>query len=171
MKFLAYFSLGIFLLNLGRLVAMDNAKDQAPSQQDRSKYETANYDLRLSKSDQWLQMKSQARAFIWDHWHRQKLARVVVTMYTKEGDATITTFWIEPDPAGIWHMRLEEESRTTAFLPKPRSEKREFHVYKVERVISKGASSGQRLNDSVQADADSYRLAMKDKSGESVGAW
>jgi hypothetical protein len=171
MRFLGPFSFGIFLLNLGQLIAMDNTKEQAPGQQDRSKYETANYDLRLSKADEWAQMKTEARAFIWNHWHRRKLARLVVTTYTKEGDPTETTFWIEPDPMGVWHMRLEEESRTTAFLSKPRLEKREFQVYNVERIIRKGASSGQPLKDDAHANADSYWLAMKDKSGKTVGQW
>jgi hypothetical protein len=72
---------------------------------------------------------------------------------------------------GVWHIRLEEECRTEAFLSKPRLEKREFQVYKLERVIRKGASFGQRVKDDVHANADSYRLVMKDKSGKTVGEW
>ena len=171
MKHLLTFALSICLLGSTDLKGMEQTAGRGDVERKISNYETAHYDLRLSKFEKWSQMKAEIRAFLWDHWYSRRFAKLVVTMYTKEGDPTKSTFLIEPDQSGAWHIQLDEEWVTTAFVLKPRIGKKEFGVYKIERFTKDEKRGGKRVADDAKVAGDFYKLVFKNKNGERVGEW
>ena len=66
------------------------------------------------------------RSFLWEHWKDRRLGVVKATFYTIEGDATISTSFVEPDAKGCWRISIESVSRISALLPKGKKTRREI---------------------------------------------
>ena len=150
----------LVLLNISLLILVHSEAAEQPlaargSKRVSSEYEAAVYDLTWSKFNDWPRSKQEIRTFLWSHWKNRQLATLTVTMYTKEGDPTISRFLIKPDNRGTWHIHLYVKREIAAFLPKPRVENSEFDIYKLEKSVRRGSS----------------RLVMKDKKGEIIGEW
>ena len=50
------------------------------------------------------------REFVWQQWSKQRRTKVTATFYSIEGDPTTSTYYIEPDKSGGWHIFVESES-------------------------------------------------------------
>src|SRR5262245_65407098 len=48
------------------------------------------------------QMSPKLRRFLWAHWTQKRLAHVVVTLYSIEGDPTTYNLFVEPDTDQRW---------------------------------------------------------------------
>jgi hypothetical protein len=55
-------------------------------------------------------MMPKLRCFLWEHWTQKRLAHVVVTLYSIEGDPTTYNLFIEPDRDQRWRVVAEYES-------------------------------------------------------------
>ena len=68
------------------------------------------------------QMMPKLRSFLWEHWTQKRLAHVVVTLYSIEGDPTIYNLFIEPDRDHRWRVVAEYESECCWFyaMEKPK---------------------------------------------------
>lgn len=67
------------------------------------------------------------REFIWNNWKEKRAAKLVITLYSIEGDPTINHIFIESDKAGKWIIVREYESYCCwffAFEKKKRMKKR-----------------------------------------------
>jgi hypothetical protein len=57
--------------------------------------------------------RSEMRRFLRDSWQQQRRARLLVVMTTLEGLPSLSTFYVEPDSTGAWHIVID----TVATLP------------------------------------------------------
>jgi hypothetical protein len=122
------------------------------------------------------QMMPKLRRFLWEHWTQKRLAHVVVTLYTLEGDPTTYNLFVEPDRDQRWRVVAEYERECCWFyaLEKPkRKRKREKGValYEVvERVQT--SRSDQATSPFVlggeRHEADSYILRLRRIGGENI---
>lgn len=85
-------------------------------------------------------MRPKLREFLWEHWSRKKLGRVVAIFYTIEGDPTAHNLYIEPGEDGRWRIVSEYESECCWFYSmekkkKKRERRKGVEIYDtVERV-------------------------------------
>jgi hypothetical protein len=63
-------------------------------------------------------IEANVRAFLWNHWRRCRLARVEITHYSKEGEPSTSSFFIEPDNGGVWRIAVKID-RTQWFKTAP----------------------------------------------------
>ena len=64
-----------------------------------------------------------ARQFVWDLWKTQTRGYLRQTSYSREGDPSWCTFFIEPDSAGKLHVVLECRVSRCPYISKKRCEK------------------------------------------------
>src|SRR5262245_46950054 len=115
------------------------------------------------------QMMPKLRRFLWEHWTQKRLAHVVVTLYTIEGDPTSYNLFVEPDRDQRWRVVAEYESECCWFyaMEKPkRNRKREKGVviYAVVERIRTSNSDQATLSIIPEGDrreADSYILRLR----------
>jgi hypothetical protein len=55
------------------------------------------------------------RDFLWEHWTQKRPARVVVTVYTIEGDPTTYNLFVEFDRGQRWRVVAKYESFTMSW--------------------------------------------------------
>jgi len=114
-------------------------------------------------------MNPKLRGFLWEHWTQKRLAHVVVTLYTIEGDPTTYNLYIEPDRDQRWRVAAEYESECCWFyaMEKPkrkRERKKGIVVYDViERVQTSG--NGQKTLSLIpggdRREPDAYILRLR----------
>ena len=121
------------------------------------------------------QMDQKIRRFLWEHWTRKRLAHVVVTLYSMEGDPTTYNLFIEPDRDQRWRVVAEYESECCwgYMLEKPerkRERKKGIELYDIiERVqLSRIDQSTFTLSPIPEGDSrepDSYILRLGNNLG------
>jgi hypothetical protein len=119
------------------------------------------------------QMTPKLRRFLWEHWTQKLMARVVVILYTIEGDPTTYNLFVEPDRDQRWRVVAEYESECCWFyaLERPKRKRRRekgVAIYGfVERVqISRGDQEiSSIISEGDRREADSYILRLRRTSG------
>jgi len=115
------------------------------------------------------QMRPKLRRFLWEHWTQKRLAHLVVSLYSIEGDPTTYNLFIEPGRDQRWRVVAEYESECCWFysMERPkRKRKREKGVViyaVVERVqtsMSDQATSSL-ISEGDRREADSYILRLR----------
>lgn len=94
-------------------VVLSQSKEFPPnsSNRDLSLYEQGKtYDFSWSKVKTLRAERDDFREFVWQQWSKQRRTKVTATFYSIEGDPTTSTYYIEPDKSGGWHIFVESES-------------------------------------------------------------
>jgi len=117
-------------------------------------------------------MESDAREFLWSHWHQRRLGHVMVTQYSKEGEPSTSSYFVEPDQKGIWHIAVKIE-RTLVEREGSKSQHQEsveYKAYLVERieVPKDGLTARVSIPEGEMRSPQSYLLALKDKTGKAL---
>ncbi len=120
----------------------DNLWAQNVTKRDLARYDDGGiFDFNWSLGPQVHErMRPKLREFIWEHWHQKRLARVVATFYSIEGDPITHRMFIEPDASGRWRVLSEYESECCALYAlekkkRKRQRERGIVIYDiVERV-------------------------------------
>lgn len=115
-------------------------------------------------------MESDARNFLWSHWHQRRRGHVMVTQYSKEGEPSISSYFIEPQNEGVWQVVVRVERTLT---DRNNSKLKRFVVveYQTDRV-ERIQVPKDRLGSSViipegeERPAEAYRLVLKNKEGK-----
>ena len=102
--------------------------------------------------------------FIWNHWQDKRRGYAVVTFYSKEGDASTSHIYIEPDENNDWTLDVTIErkmpDRRGYSDPKYRGtiieETNKYIGYKVEKTLSR---------------TNSFVLRITDKTGKLITEW
>src|ERR1700737_2190272 len=55
------------------------------------------------------EVNAKLRDFLWEHWTQKRLAHVVITFYTIEGDPTKYNLFVEPDGSHHWRVSAKYE--------------------------------------------------------------
>jgi len=108
------------------------------------------------------------RGFIWEHWYKRSLGRVVSTFYSKEGERITYSFFIEPDENGNWRVAVEVYRLlvTRRGSKGKYSETDRFAADTVERIEVSGDSEKIRtIPKDVPREPESYKLRLIDKKG------
>src|SRR6266542_542901 len=84
---------------------------QQSKQRDLSKYDFGGaFEVKVSREGIG-RVDAEVRAFIWRHVKEQQLGYVSVTHYSKEGEPSTSTYFVEQDENGGWHMLVRIERR------------------------------------------------------------
>ena len=90
---------------------------------------------RLTSGELRLQWEAEIREWIWTHFYDKKPGTLRVTYYSLEGDRSIWTYTVRPDPKGNWHIAVHLNSLNADRRGQGRNwtEIRDFMIYQVER--------------------------------------
>lgn len=147
---------------------------QQAKMRDLSRYEKAGpYTIEL-KLDAQARAKLEAdiREFLWNHWQQRRLGHVMVTQYSKEGEPSTSSYLVEPDEKGVWHIAVKTD-RTLIDRGGVKSQRREsveYAAYSVERieVPKDGLTPSVVIPEGETRTPQSYRLALKDEKGKAL---
>jgi hypothetical protein len=114
-------------------------------------------------------MKSEMREFLWEHWKQKRLAHVVATFYTIEGDPTTHNLYIEPDENGHWHVVSEYKRECCWFYAmekkkRKRERRKGTDIYDtVERIeeIKNGKVTWKVISDGYRRAPSVYRIRLR----------
>jgi hypothetical protein len=118
-------------------------------------------------------MMPNLRRFLWEHWTQKRLAHVVVTLYSIEGDPTTYNLFIEPDRDQHWRVVAEYESECCWFhaMEKPkrkRERKKGVALYDAVYRIQTSKNDQGTLSFIPEGDSresDSYVLRLGNNFG------
>jgi hypothetical protein len=109
-------------------------------------------------------MRPKLREFVWEHWRQKRLARVVATFYSIEGDPITYRMFIEPDATGRWRVLSEYESECCAL----------YALEKKRKKIKRQRETGIVIYDIVErveelkTDKVTWKVIAEEESRESV---
>jgi len=116
--------------------------------------------------------EAQVREFLWDHWQRRRLGYLVFTDYSKEGEPTTLSFFVEPDENGEWHTSITWEGMRYARGGRKGKwhEHGEYSAYSLGRIqIPKdGLTPRIPISDDAKRPAGGYLLVFKDSGGKTI---
>ena len=116
--------------------------------------------------------EARVREFLWDHWQRRRLGYLVFTDYSKEGEPTTLSFFIEPDGNGEWHTSITWERMRFARGGRKGKwhEHGEYSAYSLGRIqIPKdGLTPRIPISDDEKRPAGGYLLVFKDSGGKTI---
>jgi hypothetical protein len=144
---------------------------QTERSRDSGRYETAGpyvLDLTLNGRDRDT-LNAAIRQFIWEHYRSHRLAHVKVTQYSKEGEPSISSYFVEDEKDGAWHVRVEIyrkliDRRNTSQIHETNDR---FDAFALQRVRVAGPAGVQvPLADSEPIPSTGYRLKLLGKDQE-----
>jgi len=140
---------------------------QQSKQRDLSKYDFGGaFEVKVSREGIG-RVDAEVRAFIWRHVKEQQLGYVSVTHYSKEGEPSTSTYFVEQDENGGWHMLVRIERRIIdnreSTFSKFRSVVTEYVPDSIQRIDS---SNSKPIHENAVCAPESYRLLLKDKRGK-----
>ena len=161
------------ILLLSCALAVQNEALQQKKPRDLSLYEKAEpYTLEIMLDRQTRATKEgEIREFLWNHWQQRKLGQLTVTRFSREGEPTASSYFIEPDEKGAWRIavRIDRTLVARGGLKGQRQESLEYSAYTVDRVeFPKSGLTPRVLNPKQVRLPQSYRLALKDEKGETL---
>lgn len=111
------------------------------------------------------------RDFVWRHFALKRPGCIEMSARSLEGMPKVTTYYIEPEPNGAWHVEIDSDWTSWDFKQNVahRNSSR-AKAYAVERV---GAGEGRfdkgaLIPESVDTPANSYTLKLKDSKGNVI---
>lgn len=115
------------------------------SKRDLSLYEQSKtYDFRWGKATLRAE-REEFREFLWQQWLKQRRTKVTAKFYSKEGDPTISTYYIEPTEIGYWRIVVESESECCWFYAMQTPKKQ--RVVKKSIAVFNGIERVQEVKD------------------------
>lgn len=115
-------------------------------------------------------MESDARAFLWSHWHQRRRGHVMITQYSKEGEPSVSSYFIEPQNEGVWQIVVRVKRTLT---DRNHSKGKRFVVVEyqtdlVERIQVPKDRRGPRVLVPAEEERppEAYRLVLKNKEGK-----
>lgn len=155
--------------------AMQSKSLQQKKMRDLSLYEKVGpYNLELTIDAQARASKeAEIREFLWNHWQQRRLGQATVTRYSREGEPSTSSYFVEPDEHGIWHIAVKID-RTLVDRGGSKGQHQEsvkYDAYFVERieVPKDGLTARVPIPERETRSPQSYLLALKDKSGKALG--
>jgi hypothetical protein len=163
------FAIIVLLLKANPMASADPPQTERP--RDLGRYETAGpyvLDVTLNGRDRDT-INAVIRQFIWEHYRSHRLAYVEVTQYSKEGEPSISSYFVEAEKNGAWHLRVEIHRRLI-----DRRDTTQVHetidrldAFALQRVRVAGAGVVQvPLADSEPIPSTGYRLKLLGKDRE-----
>ncbi len=117
-------------------------------------------------------IEARIREFLWTHWYESRLGHAEVTVYSKEGEPSTVSYFVEPNERGLWRMavRVTRTRARRGESRKQRNESVEYEAFSVERIEAPKDGLKPRVvipRDEMRA-PQSYRLVLKDTEGKSL---
>jgi hypothetical protein len=125
---------------LGSLLASRAAARDIAHYQTRGPY--VLHERVITAEDRTL-IDEQMREFLWSCWQQQRLGRLITLVFSIEGLPTRTTYFVEPDDKGIWHVVIETVATTMGVKPGTDEHYTEDHTT-VATLESVNAADGKK---------------------------
>jgi hypothetical protein len=117
-------------------------------------------------------IEAQVREFLWGHWRRRRLGHLVFTAYSKEGEPSTSSYFVEPDQEGIWRIAVTIERRSVARggMKGEWQKRYEYCAYSLERIEPPvdGLTPRALIPHDESRPPDGYRLVFKDSGGKTI---
>jgi hypothetical protein len=151
------------------MASADSPQTERP--RDLGRYETSGpYEIAVTLNGRAREaIDAEVRQFIWEHYRGHRLAYVNVIRYSKEGEPSASSYFVEPEENSNWHVRVEIHRRLIdrRNTTQVQETNERLDAYALERVRSVGAERVQGpLTDSVPIPPASYRLKLLGKDRE-----
>jgi hypothetical protein len=139
-----------------------------------NRYEKAGPYTVLPTAENAASVEAEMRDFLWQHWHKRQLGYLSATFYSKEGDATTSSYFVEPDKFGNWHIEVVIESTRLVRSgirgnqsSKNKTRKTCYAAFSIERVEvrDKVGQSSLIIPEEDNRSPQSYTLRLKDRNG------
>lgn len=153
---------------------IQNSSLQQAKMRDLSRYDKAGpYTIELNLDAQArANIEAEVREFLWNHWQQRRLGYVSVTRYSKEGEPSASSYFVEPDGKSVWliAVKIDRKLVDRGGSKSQRHESVEYGAYFVERVEVPKDGLTQRavIPDGERRSPQSYRLTLKDEKGKSL---
>ena len=162
----------ILMMSCSQMIQSDPV--QKPRMRDLSRYDRGGpYALELGLDAQTrANREAEVREFLWNHWHQRGLGYVTVTQYSKEGEPSTSSYFVEPDEKGVWQIAIKID-RMLVDRDGTKSqhyESVEYDAHFVERIEVPKDRLTQNVvipEGKIRA-PQSYRLALKDEKGKTL---
>lgn len=114
--------------------------------------------------------EAHVRDFLWSHWLQHERGRITVIWISKEGRRATTTYSLEPDPRGLWNLKV------TTLWPRrkgtdPQHNSIQFRVYSIRRIEPRrdGQSAAVFIPEGEKRSGTAYWLVFYDKDAKETG--
>jgi hypothetical protein len=162
-------AVAISILILSCSLSMQGSSLQRVKMRDLSRYDEAgSYTIELDlDAKARANIEAEVREFLWNHWHKRRLGHATITHYSKEGEPSTSSYFVEPDARGIWHIAVKID-RTLVDRRGSKSqyyETVEYDAYFVERIEVPKDGLTQRvvIPEAEVRSSTAYRLVLKDQ--------
>jgi hypothetical protein len=112
------------------------------------------------------------RELLWGAFRKHELAHVIVTIYSREGDKTVSSFFVEPDEDGRWCIQENLDRDMFDRNPEHRNRIQEHQrntAYYLKRIdINSEYDKRQYLPDSANVTGHQYELELIDKDHKKI---
>lgn len=90
-------------------------------------------------------VEGKIREWLWSHWMSRRRGCLSVTRYSKEGEPSTSSYFVEPDSRGRWKIAVTiSRVLTDRRHPSGKAEQRsEYEAYSVERVEPQRNKTGE----------------------------
>jgi hypothetical protein len=151
---------------------MQSGSLQQAKMRDLSRYEKAGpytMELKLDAKAR-AKLESDIREFLWNHWQQRRPGQVTITRYSREGEPSTSSYFVEPDEKGVWHIavKIDRTLVDRGGSTGQHQESVEYDAYSVERIEVPHDGLKPRIvipRDEMRA-PQSYRLVFKDFEGK-----
>jgi len=139
-------------------------------QRDLQRYDKAGpFALNMSDPERREVVLSSMREFLWAHYRDHRLGYLVYTHKTKEGDPGTTSYWIEPDATGSWHVHCRTDMLYLDRSDSSASYRRSYayDAYTLERTrISQPSAATETIPALERTPGRLYRLTFIARDGK-----
>ncbi len=160
-------TIAISILILSCSPSMQRNSLQQVKMRDLSRYDKAGpYELKLDVQAG-ADVEAEVREFLWNHWHQRRLGHVAITHYSKEGEPSAFSYFVEPDARGVWiiAVKIDRMLVDRGDSKSQRYETVEYDAYFVERIEVPEDGLTQRvvIPEAEMRSSKAYRLVLKDQ--------
>jgi hypothetical protein len=105
------------------------------------------------------------REFIWKHWQSRRLGHIVVTWFSREGEPSTLSFFVQPNKEGRWCVSVQL-ARTLASRAPQQHARYESSDYTVCMLELKPAGVELRSGSADPSPTHGHRLLLVDDEGK-----
>ena len=161
------------LLGFIRLVVWPSVTAGQEKPRDLTRYDTAGpftIGVKLNVATR-AAMNAEIRAFIWNHWYQRRLGQLTAIYYSREGDRSDVSYFVEPNEGGVWHLAVTiDRTLRNRRGPGQHRESVAYEARDVDRIeIPKtGLAERVEIPEKAKRRPQSYHLVLKDETGKTL---
>jgi hypothetical protein len=117
------------------------------------------------------------RGWLWSHWSERRLALLIVSRYSVEGERSTYYYYVEPDEDGHWRIAIKVERLEHNYRykdPECKRYREQFATaYQLVRTELEPDQSGnyRAISSSEDRPPSTYGLSLRDRAGKEIATF